>query len=309
MKKKVILSSVIITLISNLYANNQLNNNFFNQGKEGYFFYKDEKIEEEKEKDKKIVKTETSSIKSEYSKTKEMMDMVFENDEERETRLKKEDEFMDNIPFHKLDELSTDEYKRLLDVTRNISTGRPNKEFVKKYAAVQKFWVDKSENFAKSWSVANLENPDELIYSDIGWTSRDRVNNKTKKDREDIEFFSKIKNSAGYVVIIEDKANNALLQDTKLLYDKIKEETGLDYLIYDFYEVNETLKKQLNLKANNLPDNFLLYVNHKKEKIYKRVAQGFSASTKIISNTKFVFENAILEEQKSPEHRIEKVEN
>lgn len=38
---------------------------------------------------------------------------------------------MDNIPFHKLDELSTDEYKRLLDVTRNISTGRPNKEFVK----------------------------------------------------------------------------------------------------------------------------------------------------------------------------------
>ena len=44
MKKKVIFSSVIITLISNLYANNQFNNNFFNQSKEGYFFYKDEKI-------------------------------------------------------------------------------------------------------------------------------------------------------------------------------------------------------------------------------------------------------------------------
>lgn len=95
MKKKVIFSSVIITLISNLYANNQLNNNFFNQGKEGYFFYKDEKIVDEKDKEKKIIKTETSSIKSEYSKTKEMMDMVFENDEERETRLKKEDEFME----------------------------------------------------------------------------------------------------------------------------------------------------------------------------------------------------------------------
>ena len=88
MKKKVIFSSVIITLISNLYANNQFNNNFFNQSKEGYFFYKDEKIVDEKEKDKKVIKTETSSIKSEYSKTKEMMDMVFENDDEREIRFK-----------------------------------------------------------------------------------------------------------------------------------------------------------------------------------------------------------------------------
>lgn len=308
MKKKVIYSSILITLLSSNLCANELNNNFYIQSKEGYFFYKDEKIIEEKEKDKKIIKTETSTTKSEYSKTKEMMDMVFESDEEREKRVKKENEFMDNIPFHKLDELSTDEYKRLLDVTRNISTGRPNKEFVKKYAAVQKFWIDKSENFAKSWGVANLENPEELVYTDIGWTSRDRVNLKNKKEKEDKDFFSKIKNSAGYVVIIEDKANKAIFQDTKLLYDKIKEDTGLDYLIYDFYEVNDNLKRQLNLKVNNLPDNFLLYVNDKKEKIYKRVAQGFSASTKIIANTKFVFENAILEEQKNPEHRLEKVE-
>ena len=308
MKKKVICSSVLILMLcsSNLFA---LNNNFYEKTREGYFFYKDEKIIEEKEKDKKIIKAEITSIKSEYSKTKEMMEIVFESDEEREKRIKKEDEFMDNIPFHKLDELSTDEYRRLLDVTRNISIGRPNKELVKKYAAVQKFWVDKSENFAKSWSVANLENPDGLLYADIGWTSRDRVNIKTKKDKEDKEFFSKIKSSVGYIVLIEDKANKALLQETKLLYDNIKEETGLDYLIYDFYEVNENLKKQLNLKINNLPDNFLLYVNHKKEKIYKRVAQGFSTSSKIISNTKFVFENAILEEQKNPEHKLKKAEN
>ena len=135
------------------------------------------------------------------------------------------------------------------------------------------------------------------------------MNLKNKKDNEDKEFYSKIKNSAGYIVIIEDKANKAIFQDTKLLYDKIKEDTGLDYLIYDYYEVNENLKKQLGLKVNNLPDNFLLYVNNKKEKVYKRVAQGFSAASKIISNTKFVFENAILEEQKNPEHRLEKVKH
>ena len=135
------------------------------------------------------------------------------------------------------------------------------------------------------------------------------MNLKNKKDNEDKEFYSKIKNSAGYIVIIEDKANKAIFQDTKLLYDKIKEDTGLDYLIYDYYEVNENLKKQLGLKVNNLPDNFLLYVNNKKEKVYKRVAQGFSAASKIISNTKFVFENAILEEQKNPEHRLEKAKH
>ena len=127
---------LLILLSSNLSA---LNNNFYTNAKEGYFFYKDDVVEDEKKDDKKIIKTETSNTKSEYSKTKEMMDMVFESDEEREDRIKKENEFMDNIPFHKLDELSTDEYKRLLDVTRNISTGRPSKENVKKYAAVQKF--------------------------------------------------------------------------------------------------------------------------------------------------------------------------
>ncbi len=37
---------------------------------------------------------------------------------------------MDNVPFHKLDELSTDDYKRLLDVTCNISTRRPSKKNV-----------------------------------------------------------------------------------------------------------------------------------------------------------------------------------
>ena len=64
------------------------------------------------------------------------------------------------------------------------------------------------------------------------------MNLKNKKDNEDKEFYSKIKNSAGYIVIIEDKANKAIFQDTKLLYDKIKEETGLEYLIYDYYEIN-----------------------------------------------------------------------
>jgi conjugal transfer pilus assembly protein TraF len=213
---------------------------------------------------------------------------------------------MANIPFHKLDEMSTEEIKRLLDITRNISTGRPNKEFVKKYAAVQKFWVDKSENFAKSWSVANLENPDELLYNDIGWTSRDRVNLKKKKVKEDKKFFEKIKSRAGYIVIIEDKSDTGLLQDTKLLYEKVKSQTGLDYLIYDYYEVSETLKRQLKIKLETLPENILLYVNNKNKKIYKRVVQGFSASTKIVNNTKFIFENAILEKDKNPEDRIKK---
>ncbi|KAB7885196.1 conjugal transfer protein TraF [Poseidonibacter ostreae] len=304
MKKLIFsISLIIINVNLELYA---FNNNFYNENKEGYFYYKDEIIEEEKVKDNKIIKKDISITVSEYSKTEEMMKMSFEDDKERELRKKREDNFMANIPFHKLDEMSTEEIKRLLDITRNISTGRPNKEFVKKYAAVQKFWVDKSENFAKSWSVANLENPDELLYNDIGWTSRDRVNLKKKKVKEDKKFFKKIKSRAGYIVIIEDKSDTGLLQDTKLLYEKVKSQTGLDYLIYDYYEVSETLKRQLKIKLETLPENILLYVNNKNKKIYKRVVQGFSASTKIVNNTKFIFENAILEKDKNPEDRIKK---
>lgn len=304
MKKLIFsISLIIINVNLELYA---FNNNFYNENKEGYFYYKDEIIEEEKVKDNKIIKKDISITVSEYSKTEEMMKMSFEDDKERELRKKREDNFMANIPFHKLDEMSTEEIKRLLDITRNISTGRPNKEFVKKYAAVQKFWVDKSENFAKSWSVANLENPDELLYNDIGWTSRDRVNLKKKKVKEDKKFFKKIKSRAGYIVIIEDKSDTGLLQDTKLLYEKVKSQTGLDYLIYDYYEVSETLKRQLKIKLETLPENILLYVNNKNKKIYKRVVQGFSASTKIVNNTKFIFENAILEKDKNLEDRIKK---
>ena len=304
MIKKVMYSSILlISFSSNLCA---LNNNFYLKEREGYFYYKDDKIEEKKEDDKKIIKVESSVTRSEYSKTKEMMDMVFESDSERIERMEHEDKFMENIPFHKLDELSADEYKRLLDITRNISVARPDKEFVKKYAAIQKFWVDKSENFAISWGVANLENPEELLYNNIGWTARDRINQNNIKGKEEKEFFSKLKESVGYIVIIPDKADQNVFNETRLLYDKVKNETGLDYLIYDFYEVNESLKKQLGVKRENLPDNFILYVNDRKEKIYKRVATGFSAASKIVSNTKFIFENAILEEQKSPKDRIEK---
>ncbi|MAC85094.1 MAG: hypothetical protein CL624_13270 [Arcobacter sp.] len=304
MKKLILYISLIILNVNfELYA---FNNNFYNKNKEGYFYYKDDLIEEEQEDKKKIIKKDISITVSEYSKTEEMMEMSFEDDKERELRKKREDKFMLNIPFHKLDEMSTEEIKRLLDITRNISTGRPNKEFVKKYAAVQKFWVDKSENFAKSWSVANLENPDELLYNDIGWTSRDRVNLKKKKVKEDKKFFEKIKSRAGYIVIIEDKSDKGLLQETKLLYEKVKSQTGLDYLIYDYYEVSEKLKRQLKIKLETLPENILLYVNNKKKKIYKRVVQGFSASTKIVNNTKFIFENAILEKDKNPEDRIKK---
>lgn len=295
---------LLILLVAN--ESFALTNNFYNQSRDGYFYYKDDVLEEKKEKKKKVIKNSVSETQSEYTKTKEMMDMSFETDEEREERYKREDEFMNNIPFHKLDEFSTDEVKRILDITRNISTGRPNKEFVKKYAAIQKFWVDKSENFAKSWTVANLESPEELLYSDIGWSTRDRVNINKEKEIKNKNFFNRIKDRAGFIVIIEDKQNKGLYQDTKLMYDKVKKETGLEYLIYDYYEVSDNIKRNLKINIEKLPENLLMYINHKNKKIYKRVVQGYSAANKIIDNAKFVFENGILEEDKHPEDRLNK---
>ncbi len=307
MNKFNILSICSCLILSSLNAS--VSNEYYNNSKDGYFYYKDDVEEPKKKKKKKLNKENKNKVNttfSEYNKTHEMLNMPFENEEQRAERIKKEDEFMANIPYHKLDDLSVDEYKRLLDITRNISTARPNKEYVKAYAAVQKFWVDKSERFAKIWGVANLEDPEALLYSNIGWTSRDRKNIKENQKQADKEFFNRIKSRAGFIVVLKDKKDKKIYNSTKSLYDKVKDETGLDYLIYDYYEITPALKQKLKITQQTLPDNILLYINHRKEKIYKRVMQGFGVANKVIRNTKFIFENAILEKDKHPKDRIKR---
>lgn len=281
-------------------------NTFFENNKEGYFYYKDpkplkkKKNEKEEESQSKVVST------TDYNSTMTKMNIPFENESGREYRRKKEKEYMENIPWSDLDNLSADEYRRMLDTTREISVATPSKQYVKIYAALQKFWVDKSEKFAKVWQVANLENPDELIYSDNSETSAAgrKIRNKKQK-QEKQEFFEKIKNRAGYIVVIDGEKDSENYRSVKNVFEFVKNKTGLDYKIVDFYSV-PTLARKLKLDIKGLPDVFMLYMGNQDKEVYKRVARGYSTADQIMDNTKFVFENGILEKNKKPEDRIEK---
>lgn len=280
-------------------------NEFFSNQKDGYFYYKDPIIEkpkeankEEKEKASKVVST------TDYNSTMTKMNIPFENEEQRAERRQKEKEYMENIPWHDLDNLSADEYRRMLDTTREIAVATPSKEYVKTYAALQKFWVDKSEMFAKVWGVANLENPDELIYPEIETSSSARKIRYKQRADEKKEFFAKVRNRLGFIAIIENKQNIEEYKRFEAMYELIKKETGVEYLIYDYYEV-PTLVRKLKLNPRSLPENFLMYRGANNTEIYKRVAKGYSSAAQIIDTTKFIFENAILEKEKHLDDRID----
>ena len=300
-------STLALSLAFSASLSNTISNSFFNDSRDGYFYYKDPKPttkkEQAKKEDLKQSIISTSNIQSDYNKTKEMMAIAFETDKQRAERYKAEEEYVKNIPYHKLDELSADEYRRMLDTTRNIAVARPNKEFVKVYASLQKFWVDKSERFAQTWQIANLENPSQMMEK-FGTESDDIKQREITERKENKEFFSKIKQHGGLLYILEDKYNKSIYERTKKVAEIVKQDTGLDYIIYDYYEIKQNMIKELNIEKGKLPDTILMYVNHKNKKIYKRVSNGFSSASKIINNTKFVFDNAILEKEKHPQDRL-----
>ena len=276
-------------------------NDFFSSERDGYFYYKDPVVKKEEKKKQSDIQIVTS--RKDYESTKTKMEIPFETQEERAERREKEAIYIKNIPWQDLDQLSADEYRRLLDTTREIAVATPKKEYVKAYAALQKFWIDKSEKFSKVWQVAALENPEKLIYPEVEFGAGARKIRYKELQKKQKEFFHKLKSRLGYIVIIEDKSDQEIYNRFKVMYDYIRRETGLEYIIYDYYEV-PTLMRKLKIKRNMLPENYILYRGNKNKMIYRRVANGYSSATKIIENTKFVFENGILESDKNIQDRL-----
>ena len=250
--------SAICLTFSLAYASTT--NDFFNTEKEGYFYYKDNIKKEKKEKKIKKKKKTPSVIKTtKEMTTKEMMEVPFETKEEREKRLKKEAEYMNSIPWADLDKLSVDEYKRMLDTTRNIAVGTPKKEYVKTYMALQKFWVDKSERFSKVWRIVNIENPNSIMFEGNYDTAGVGLRDARKKARRDtVDFFDKKKDRLGIIVVIDDKRDEKVYKKIEWLYKKTKRLYKVNYEIWDSYEASEILRK-LKIKTSQLPAHILLY--------------------------------------------------
>jgi conjugal transfer pilus assembly protein TraF len=297
--KKIILLSVLVCSVFAL-------NDFFEDSKNGYFYYRELPPETEKninKNDKNSTLTKVIST-ADYNSTFTKMSIPFEDKKQRQYRREQEKKYVDNIPWHDLNNLSADEYRRLMDTTREIAVATPSKQYVKSYASLQKFWVDKSEKFAKVWSVANLENPDELIYPKFEFSASGRKIRYKEKKKENKDFFTKFKDTMGYIVVIEDKNDAETYNRFDYMYKTIKEQTGLEYMIVDYYDIPQ-LARKLKIDLKTLPENFIMYRGNKNKEVYKRVAKGYASATQIVENTRFVFDNAILEEDKRPEHRAE----
>lgn len=291
-----------LCLATFLYAKND----FFEDTKSGWFFYKDPvvnsaskqeaELEAKKEQPQSVVHTTTD-----YNSTAYKMSIPFEDAKQREERRKREKEYMDNIPWHDLDNLSADEYRRLLDATRDISVATPTKQYVASYAALQKFWVDKSETFAKVWQVATMDDPS-LLYPQHGSTHFTRQQKTKQLKKEELEFLRSLNRDLGYIVIVENIENREVVNPLINAYEKAKEETGIEYLILDYYDVPGFVKKH-KVSLKNLPDNFISYRGENDMEVVKRFKYGYPASNSIPSDTKFIFDNAIEEKFKKEEHK------
>lgn len=298
-------------LLSSYVTANALVNDFFLKEKEGYFYYKDGNKKDQKkvslselQKKQKFVTT-TNPLKNNVDDTTlSKMLKPFENKEERRQRKILEAEYIKNLPLDDLDNLSADEYRRMLDATRDIAVATPKKDYVRAYQTIQKFWVDKSEKFAKVWQVAAIEDADKLTYPDFETSLAGRRVRSSLEDEKNKKFFKKIKSRLGYIVIVDSiNKNSKAYNMITNVYEMIKKEEGIEYIIYEYSQVPSLVRK-LKLDPKILPDNFFLYKGNEGKPIYKRVAKGFPTVSKIISNTKFMFENGILEKNKDKRDRL-----
>jgi conjugal transfer pilus assembly protein TraF len=296
------------TIIISLFLASSLvaKNDFFQSSQDGWFFYKDpapkKKQNEDSQKDSQKNISQVIKTTSDYNTTAYKMSIPFESEEQRAERRKQEEEYMNNIPWHDLDNLSADEYRRLLDTTRDISVATPKKQYVASYASLQKFWVDKSEMFAKVWQVATMDDPS-LLYEDHGYTHYSRKKKKEQIDQADLEFMKSLNNDMGYIIVVENINNYEVVSALEKIYNKGKEKTGLDYIILDYYEVPEFVSKY-KVSLKNLPDNFISYRGKNDMDVVKRFRYGYPSSNSLIKDTKFIFDNAIEEKYKKDEHKL-----
>ena len=266
-----------------------VDNSFYNNSKYGWFYYKKD-LKKKKEKKKMIKEKELTTL--------ERIKIPFENNEERKERKKLEKSYINNLPYDELDELSADEYRRMLDTTREISVATPKKNYVKAYATLQKFWMDKSEKYAKVWKVANLENPDELIYDKFESSLTGRKYRGQLETKERAKFFNGLKKRLGYIIIVENINNTNEIKQIKLIYDSLKKEFKINYKIVDFYDVHK-LARKLKIKKENLPDHYFMYQGNKNREIFKRVSKGYPSRDKVLKNTEFIYKNVLFEKNKN----------
>ncbi|KIM05900.1 MAG: hypothetical protein KN64_01250 [Sulfurovum sp. AS07-7] len=250
---------ILITLLasSQVYAANE----FFETGKEGWFYYK------EAQKKKK--------------------------EEEKEKQKKSDQEFMKSISINSFSSMQAKEFSETFARAKEIAIMNPTKENVQVVQMMNKWQMDQSEKFARVWAINMLENPN-LEYPDIAKDKYGRSAQFHQKEKEMDDFFSKHKNDLGYVVFYSMQ-NKMAYKRQEIVFNALNEKYGITIEYVNTDEQPEMIKK---FKLVTTPESFFIYKNSKGEAIWMRVKSGLATQEEITKNTMFLFENAIMEKDK-----------
>ena len=213
---------------------------------------------------------------------------------EQKKQIDTEDEqFMSSIPINNLDLLSAKQFTETFEKARQIAVMKPTKQNVAIVQKMNKWQMDQSELFAKIWTINNLENPNlefpEIKTSRAGIDSR-KNQQKAKQDK----FFEDKKDNLGFVVFVS-AVNQEINSKQKGVYEALQRMYDIEVEYIDI-DTNQDFVKALNLITT--PENFFIYKNSKDEVIWQRIKSGFVTREEILSNIMFLFENAILKDDK-----------
>ena len=243
------------------------NNAFYNDTKRGWHYYEAEPQVQEQEKMTKKQEKEKKGLDDEA--------------------------FMKSVPLNALDSLTVKEYTETFDRVKSIATMKPTKENVKILQAMNKWQTEQSERFAKVWAINLLEDPN-LEFPEVADSKFAKNQKMIVEDKRTKEFFEKNKENLAFVVFYSGK-NQEGYRNQKAIYDVIEDKYGIEAKYIDL-DTNPDLIQRFNLTA--FPENFFVYRNSKNEAIWHRVKAGHATLNTIIDTTIFLFDNAILEEDK-----------
>lgn len=216
------------------------------------------------------------------------------NLEERKKEIDKQDEvFMSSIPLNSLEMLTAEEFTQAFEKARKIATMKPTKENVAILQKMNKWQLEQSEKFAMIWQVNLLENPN-LEFPELASDKFGRNDALMERDKKIKQFFKDHKNDLAFVVFMSKFNENTNVKQ-KDVYDTIQREYGVTV---EYIDVDKRKDLIATFKLETTPENFFIYKNSKGEAIWKRVRAGLSNKDDIINNTIFLFDNAILEEDK-----------
>ncbi|MCI2236367.1 conjugal transfer protein TraF [Helicobacter sp. CaF467b] len=249
----------LFTLIVTTFLYSQ-SNSFFNDSRRGWHYYEPEV------KEKEIQKKE---------------------------RISDDVAFMRSVPLNSLDDLSVKEYTEIFERVKSIATMRPTKENVKIMQIMNKWQTEQSERFAKVWAINLLEDPN-LEYPNIVDTKFAKISKIAQKDKETEDFFKSKKDRLAFVIFYGNLNQDAINRQ-KEVYEHIQRLYGIQAKFIDID--NKPLIKE-RFKLTTSPENFFLYKNKNGEAIWHRIKARLATQSEILSNTRFLFDNVIIEKDK-----------